>query len=226
MSKIPRLFAWGDDGIPGEFKIYLKSISGEDGLSQVDFMREGVVQLAQEYYALLEKEKEAFAERDPAGRLYASPKISHQIRGIVYLLHAYCAQCNAPAPAELLRLTFEVLDLQEKSPPIEIVELLHDKISNVIPVGTEKLSAFITASALDGEADARGEELNASQMARAVGVQRGTIRDWRQMEEYKSRRRWAALVWSANLAASPKAERSDAWKRATEPPAKGGNHKV
>lgn len=82
----------------------------------------------------------------------------------------------------------------------------------IIPKGLKKLSAFITASALDGEADARGEELAVARIARVAGVSRALIREWRGLEEYKLRRRGASVAWSANLAASPKAG-AEEWEK-------------
>src|SRR5260221_2563997 len=116
MSKIPHLFAWGDDGLPGEFKIYLKQMGGDDGVSQSDFMANGVVEVAERYRTKLQAEKDAWA----ANKKGQPPKLSHEIRSILYLLHAYCAHFKEPAPAALLWLTFEALDLQPNSPAREM----------------------------------------------------------------------------------------------------------
>ena len=156
MGKIPHLFAWGDDGLPAEFKVFLKLIGGDEGASLSDFMHNGVVQLAAKY------------------RIW-SPKLSHEIRSIIYLLHAYCSRCNAPAPDELLCLTFEALDLRPGRPALESNRLANFEQSWVgaggaTPIAINKLSAFIKASALDGEADARGEKFAVARIARIAGI--------------------------------------------------------
>jgi len=209
-SQIPRLFAWGDDGLPGEFKIYLKGIGEDDGPSQVVFSRNGVVRVANKFRSLLEKEKEDFkvSKGHP-------PKLSHEIRSILYLLHAYCAHHKEPAPPELLWLTFKALDLQEQKPAREIEQLLG------VPAAVEKMEAFFRASALDGAADAKGEDMSAAQLGRDVGVERATIRRWREDPLYKARRQFAAMAWT-NAPGIYAARRNARNQRVT----KGGNRKV
>jgi hypothetical protein len=192
----PRLFTWGRDGIPGEFESYLGSLEvtarmerGENirgasgGGVQINFARAGVMRLAEELIAQLLVEKEQF--RKTKGH---PAKLSHRMATLIYMLHCYCAEWKAPAPAALLRLTFEAMDLQEERPAREVEKMLG------IPVGIKNMRAFLDAAALDGEADTAGRKIDLLALERAVGVSRQTIRRWRQMKQYKSRRR--AVEWS------------------------------
>lgn len=181
----PRLFAWGDHGVPGEFEGYLGDLETSarwDG-GERDFAAEGVQVAANETLARLREETDQFI--DAKGH---PPKLSHEIRSMLYLLHAYCAKWNKPAPPALLWLTLETLGLKEGRPAPEVERLLR------LDVGIIDREAFHQASALDGEADAAGQTLSISELARKVGVSRATVRRWREMRGYRSRRDFVAYT--------------------------------
>ena len=182
IDDLPNFFGWGRGGLPGEFRSLLTSEDmsarierGEDvrGPQTIDFAEDGVNRIALRLLKRLRDERERY------------PKLSHEIASWCYLLHAYCAACGRPAPPSLLWLTFEALGLKERRPdPAIQKELGTPKV--------EKIDAFLQAAALDGEADACGTELSVNNLANLVGVERKTIRTWREDKSYISRRRFVA----------------------------------
>ncbi len=183
MTDLPNLIGWGRGGVPGELSSFLNSLDtstrmdrGEDvsGVRDLGYAEEGVARVAMELLDRLRSERERW------------PKLSYEIATWCYLLHAYCAEWKRPPPPMLLWLTFEALGLKECVPDRAVQKKLG------IPVGIVKIAAFLDAGALDGEADAKGVTLKVSDLARRVGVERATVRRWRESKTYQRRRDFVA----------------------------------
>lgn len=174
-TKPPSLFAWGDDGVPGEFESYLRAHEerGENMDTVHDaFAGTAVVRMSENLLMSVRTTRDR-NPKDP-------PKLRSTVADMVYLLHAYCAKWAKPAPPALLWLTFESLGLKEGAPAPETA------LSLDVPGQIEKgkHAAFFKASRLDGEARAAKIRLSQSKLAKKVGVSAKTIRRWRQDEYY------------------------------------------
>ena len=179
MNNSPRLFVWGEDGIPGEFKAYVSSMGVGGGSWK--YQLAGVVNITEKLRLSVKNDRQKFLENKEG-----LPKLSHHERSLVFMLHAYCAHHGQPVPSELLWLTFEALELREGEPAPVLEQVLG------VPAGIDRMAEFFDASRLDGEADAGDRPLTVSALARLVSVSRDTIRRWRETPGYKSRRRMAA----------------------------------
>ncbi|RVC93867.1 MAG: hypothetical protein EOS66_02300 [Mesorhizobium sp.] len=149
------------------------------------FQGEGVECIASELLTKLRETRKSSTQSPKATG--HSPRLSGEIANWVYILHAYCADEKSPAPAALLWLTFESLDLVENRPTAEFADKF--KLPKV-----KHIHAFLEAAALDGEADANGKTLTLSDLERTLGVARQTLRDWRRMPQYRSRREFVAYI--------------------------------
>jgi hypothetical protein len=192
MTDLPRLFPWGRDGTPGEFDSFLDRIdlaareqAGEDvsSIRNRGYAEKGVEALAERLLHELRDQRGA-----ARGKKGLFPKLTFEIRSWTYLLSCYCAKWNRPAPPTVLRLIFEALALKEGQASPAVRRRLGT------PEEAEKLPAFLEAAKIDGEADAAGAALDVAALARAVEVERATIRRWRETEAYKRRRRAVAYV--------------------------------
>lgn len=193
----PMLFGWGRGGVPGEIASYIAGIEtaarlerGEtfqDGIRDVSgFQALGVSILAEMFLDDLRGWKDAM--RSAKGNL---PKLRHEIACWTYILLAYCTNRKAPPPPSLLWLVFESFDLHEGKPAPEFKRIgVHSNVQN--------MEAFLSASNLDGAADAAGQKISVMGLSRRVGVMPATIRRWREMPEYKRRRDFCA--WTAGKA--------------------------
>lgn len=195
MTDTPQLFSWGRGGLPGEFRLQLitaeKEAREEKGLPRLTeglpFFREGVERLARERRALLRSKREEHGAKRPAPSQGKRQEFRPHAEDLewTWLLLKHCSDAGQPPPPELQWLIFETLGLEEGKPALERA------------FGGPGVSAgfepWAMASRLDGEADARGEELSASKLAKAVGVDRQTITRWRESEAYKRRREYGRL---------------------------------
>jgi hypothetical protein len=178
---MPHLFAWGEDGIPGEFKAFVAG-HGEGGGSS-NYQAAGVERLAESVRDQIRLARQSFVRKSGE----SLPRLSHYQRSMIYMLQAYCAHHGKPAPSDLLWLMFDALELQPEKPAASLEEEI--KVVSGVDV-----SRFLKASLLDGQAVARGEELSGRALAELVGVSRDTIKRWRAMKEYKDRR--ASVVYA------------------------------
>lgn len=189
-TETPALFHWGLGGVPGEFRLQLITAEQQartaKGLPRLTegrpFYREGVEWLARERRALLRNKREKHAAKKPPA---PSQGKRQEFRPHAddtewtWLLLKHCAEAGEPPPPELQWLIFETLGLEEGKPALGR------------DYGGPRVSdpkKWIMAAQLDGEADARGEELSASKLAEAVGVDRQSITRWRDGDAYKRRR--------------------------------------
>lgn len=187
---LPRLFPWGRDGIPPEIEAVIRGEEINARLDRGEPMPEGPRPV--EFAALgveivAERTREhLWATRD-SPKPVDWPKVPHEIRTWCAALHAYCAKWARPAPPALMRLTFDVLGIRQGQPSDEVLEEIG------APVGVDNFDQFLAAALLDGEADARGDPLSASALARATGASRTTLRRWRRLPQYVRRR--AFIAW-------------------------------
>ncbi|WP_338688295.1 hypothetical protein V5279_23550 [Bradyrhizobium sp. 26S5] len=179
----PTLFCWGYDGIPGEFHGYIKSMSEEGDTG--DYRETGVNSCAMKLRASLEEKRRPFILDKKK-----LPRLTPLEQNYIYMLHGYCAYHRKPAPPELLWLTFEALGLKVGEPALEFQKAIGIKISKK----KKNVEAFQRASLLDGKADASGNCLSVTVLAKRIGVERDTIRRWRAEPAYRDRRKFVASV--------------------------------
>lgn len=192
MANAPMLFAWGRDGVPGEIERHIRAAGAENEsgdeqsertIRSIGYSKSGVENLCDSLLADLR------SDREPArGKKAHFPKLSHEIATWCFLLHAYCTKYGEPAPEKLLWLTFESLGLKEGQPSVAVERRLS------LPENISNVTAFLQAAALDGEADARGENLSLSILEKQTGASRQTVRRWREMQTYRERREAAAFA--------------------------------
>lgn len=198
----PELFAWGrHGGVPGEFKSFIQGADraarmerGDVSLVQNHFAREGVVRVANDYLRQLRTKKRAktIDKKTPL-------KVNHVTSSMIYMLHAYCAECKQPAPPALLWLTFEAMGLRERRPASELEELLG------VPTKPDDMANFFEAAKREGEADAAGTELSVKLLAKELGVPRTSLERWRGSSYYQVHRAFAAGSTQADVASWDKA---------------------
>jgi hypothetical protein len=190
MTDTPQLFPWGRGGIPDRFREQLINAEREtreaDNLPPIakdqSFFRKGIERLARERRALLRSKRQEHAAKRPAPSQSKRQEFRPHAEDMewTWLLLKHCSDAGEPPPPELQWLIFETLGLEEGKPALERA------------FGGPGISAgfepWAMASRLDYEADARGEDLTASKLAKAVGVDRETITRWRKTEEYRRRR--------------------------------------
>lgn len=164
-SDIPALLH-GRHGVPTEAEDYIRA--------------HGIERIA---CRLLE---ELYREREKVDNQRRESRVPEHHKQWAYLLQAYCRKHDYAAPAELMKLTFEVLDLAERKPAPELLQELE------LPAGIRDHVRFLEASRRDGEADAAESSLSVKALASDLGVSRDTIRRWRQHPQYRSRRAFAA----------------------------------
>ncbi|PAY05400.1 hypothetical protein CK489_28840 [Bradyrhizobium sp. UFLA03-84] len=188
-DEAPNLFAWGRDGIPGEFKAFIAGMSG-DSQGSWKYHRAGVVNVANELRERLQKQRQPFIAKIKDAAKQPFPKLAHYERSMIYMLHTYCASHKEATPPELLWLTFEAFELNENDPAPELSQILG------VPHDIRNMDQYFEASRLDGEADANPDDstLSEAALARLVGVARSTIRRWRQMKSYIDRRKQSAMA--------------------------------
>ncbi|MBP1297456.1 hypothetical protein [Bradyrhizobium elkanii] len=186
-TRPPMLFCWGYDGVPGEFHGYINSLS-EDG-DTGEYKETGVTACAKQLRASLSERRKPFIVDKKK-----LPRLTPLEQNFIYMLHAYCAYHRQPAPPELLWLTFEALGLKVGEPALEFHKVIGIKLNTKI----EDMEAFHTAALLDGKADAAGRSLPVLKLAKLIGVERETIRRWREEPAYKDRRKFVASVSGDN----------------------------
>ena len=192
-DEVPELL-WGRSGVPGEFSAYVRrraaEVTSDDAPQPGKFAQTGVDRIAEEMRADLIADRERL---QPRGR-HEHPRVPERIKQLLYLLHAYCYQHQQPAPASLLRLTFDALDLQRgrASEALHQISASHPGLPDL--PGVTDAAAFLDAAARDGEADAAGKALSIKKAANAAEVARDTIRRWRQYPAYKRRREFTAMA--------------------------------
>lgn len=193
-ASIPKLFVWGRNGLPGEFYEHICKADSQAKIERggkpyrgvTKFYSDGVEYFAEHLLSELRRRRLRDSGRkiskneNKAARL----KISDELASWIYLLHAYCFEWGQPATPKLLHLTFEALGLREGKPATGVEDVLG------LAIGIKNMAAFLDAAELDGEADARGNPMTVSALAKVVGMSRKRIGVWREMPAYKSRRQF------------------------------------
>lgn len=170
------LFGYGEAGLPGEIDIL--------------FAGDGVDVIAQEVIVECRREVQRRLGKDAHARRSADDRLA-MVNTLAYALIAWHAKLGKPAPEIVLQALAEVLGLI--SPTGESLAAATVRKRLGIPI-VKKIGHFLEASRLDGEAEARGEKLPVDALARQVGVERATIRAWRQMPTYQRRRAIAGMA--------------------------------
>jgi hypothetical protein len=189
----PRLFHVGRNGLSAEMRSAIVIAETAARLARgakaysgaARFYAEGVDWICQDLLGKLRSRIAADkAKLPPKSQVKRrQPELTDEMKVWLYGLHAYCAEWKQCAPDLLLRLTFDALGLAEGR----------------FLAGVESdPDAWLEAAALDGEAEADGTTLTATELGQKVGVSRDTISRWRKTKEYQGRR--AYCCWAKSKA--------------------------
>ena len=167
----PSIFGFGEAGLPAEVDILFRG-AGANHIAQ-DLIDRCLEQVD---HRLIKGER---------ARRAASDRLA-EVNTLAYALVAWHAKQGVPLPATALTALAYVLGLISPAtgkplPSATVAERLG------LPPKIKKIEAFLEASLLDGEAKATGKVLRISELAKKVGVERATIRDWRKTPAYQRR---------------------------------------
>ncbi len=168
------LFGYGR-GLPGEIYVALA--------------RKGAVEdLANE---IIEKWTK-LAQRRTKLRRDAAERLSAELGTLASILVWFHVRRNR-APSELVAgaidLALGVISPYSRQPVASSVVLRRFGLPLV-----DQIATFLEAAKLDGEADAAGQPLSQKKLAQLLGKAPSTIRAWRQMPQYASRRRYVKAI--------------------------------